>query len=351
MRTCLLFLLLLTTIFSHSQSISEYVKDTIWLKTGIAFPCSINEELTNDQIISADFLDINDKVTSTNFPWKQVGKVHKDTRPYLPYGNYYRYELVNGTILTGRLISETDTELNIHLTDIGLLILERSKLAEMIPVTRSDKVKKSFWFANPHSTRLLFAPTAIPLRKNEGYYQNIYIVANMFNYGITNNFSIGGGFDFITMFSRFDDTWSPMLNFNVKAGFKVKEKVHAGLGIMYLTIPQQGSAGIMYGVGTLGSYNSNFTLGLGWGFTDDSFEEKPFIMVGGMARISEKLWFVSENWIAPVDDDEYYFVVSYGLRFAARRIAVDLAFINSKDIIEELVIGIPFVDFVVKLGK
>jgi hypothetical protein len=43
--------------------------------------------------------------------------------------------------------------------------------------------------------------------------------------------------------------------------------------------------------------------GQDWGFVDDTFEQKPFIMLGGMARLSEKLWLVSENWIAPVDDN------------------------------------------------
>jgi len=74
-------------------------------------------------------------------------------------------------------------------------------------------------------------------------------------------------------------------------------------------------------------------------------------MFGGMARCSEKVWFVSENWLAPVDGEKYYFLVSYGIRFSGRKMSVDLAFINSKDIVESLVIGIPYVDFVIKLGK
>lgn len=74
-------------------------------------------------------------------------------------------------------------------------------------------------------------------------------------------------------------------------------------------------------------------------------------MLGGMARLSEKLWFISENWIAPLNDNSYYTVVSYRVRFAANRIAVDLPFINSKDIFNVIFIGFPIVDFVIKLGK
>lgn len=220
-----------------------------------------------------------------------------------------------------------------------------------MPLADTHDIIKSFWFKNPHASRLLIAPTAIPLRKGEAYYQNIYVVENMFNYGISNHFSAGGGFDFITMFGDFGDGLHPMLHFNINSGFKVAENFYAGAGSIVVKIPYESWAGLIYGMGTYGNYNNNITMGLGWGFIDGSFEEKPFIMIGGMVRASEKLWFISENWIAPVIDQEYYMLVSYGMRFAAKRIAVDLAFVNSKDIVNEIFIGIPFVDFVVKLGK
>jgi hypothetical protein len=291
------------------------------------------------------------QIDKSRFEWKQIKTVHKQTKPYIPISSSYKLELKDGTTLTGILLEETDSEIKIQLEGLGILTIDRSKIQKLIPLEASNKVNKSYWFKNPHATRLLFAPTAIPLNKGEGYYQNIYIVANMFNYGLANNFSIGGGFDFITMFATMGDGWSPILNFNVKSGFQISENFHAGVGGIFITMPGEFSAGIAYGLGTIGSYNSNLTLGLGWGFVDGTFEAKPFIMIGGMIRMSEKLWFVSGNWIAPVDGHNYYTVVSYGIRFAAKRIAVDLAFINSKDIIENIFIGIPFVDFVIKLGK
>ncbi len=81
-------------------------------------------------------------------------------------------------------------------------------------------------------------------------------------------------------------------------------------------------------------------------------QQAGFAMTNKGSRLSEKLWLVSENWIAPIGNDiNYYGVFSYGLRFAANRIAVDLAFINNADIFQAIVIGIPFVDFVIKIGK
>lgn len=345
--------ILICGILVKAQDVDKtnYIQDTIWLKTGLVVPCMIVEDSSNSDYIYVNFKNAVDQIDQSRFIWKQVITAHKQSKTFTQLSSTYRVELIDGTTLTGILLAETETEIEIQLEDIGLLTINRAKIKRLIPLEASIEIKKSYWFKNPHATRLLFAPTAIPLKQGEGYYQNIYIVANMFNYGVTNNFSIGGGFDFLTMFATMDDGWHPMLNFNIKSGFQVSENFHTGAGALYITMPGEFSAGILYGLGTLGSYNSNLTLGLGWGFVNGTFEEKPFIMIGGMARMSEKLWFVSENWIAPIGDDSYYVLVSYGVRFAARRIAVDLAFINSKDIVEEIFIGTPFVDFVIKLGK
>ncbi|MBC8321007.1 MAG: hypothetical protein H8E34_09815 [Bacteroidetes bacterium] len=352
-RINFILIILISGIFLQAQEndAKSYTQDTVWLKTGLAVPCLINEETSDIDFIYVNYKNAVGEIEQSRFPWKQIETAHQNSIPFFLHSSIYRIELNDGTTLTGKLIEERDIEIDIELEDIGQLTIKRAKIKSIIPLDSSKKAGKSLWFNNPHATRLLFAPTAIPLKRGEGYYQNIYIVGNMFNYGVLDNLSFGGGFDFLTMFSTIDDGWHPMLNFNIKSGFQVADNFHAGAGGIYVTIPGEGSAGIIYGLGTVGSYNSNLTLGLGWGFVDGSFEAKPFIMIGGMARMSEKLWFVSENWISPVGDDNYYVVVSYGIRFAAKRIAVDLAFINSKDIVQEIFIGIPFVDFVIKLGK
>ena len=343
--------LILTVIQTKGQNTMPYSRDTVWLKTGLVLPCKIVTDSSAAHFIYVQFTRSNGDIEQSRFEWKLIKTIHKDSKPYLARSATYKIELLDGTVFTGKLIAETDTVIELHLKNLGTLTVRRDKIKKIIPLAAPRSVKKSFWFKNPHASRLLFAPTAIPLNKGEAYYQNIYVVGNMFNYGINNNLSVGGGFDFITMFGNFGDGWHPMLNFNIKSGFKVAENFYAGAGSIVVKIPYESWAGIVYGMGTYGNSNNNLTTGLGWGFVDGSFEEKPFIMIGGMVRVSEKLWLISENWIAPVSDNGYYTVVSYGMRFAAKRIAVDLAFINSKDIFDEILIGIPFVDFVVKLGK
>ncbi len=343
--------IVLTVIQAKGQTPLQFASDTIWFKSGLAMPCKIITDSVAADFIYVQFIRSNGDIVLSRYRWKQIKAIHKDSKPYFARSVTYEVELSDGTVLTGKLIAETDTAIELQLKNLGKLTVRRNKIKRIMPLTDSDDVKKSFWFKNPHASRLLIAPTAIPLRKGEAYYRNIYGVVNTFYYGICNNLSVGGGFDFITMFGNFGDGLHPMLHFNVNSGFKVAKNFYAGAGGIAIKKPYESWTSIIYGTGTYGNYNINITTGLGWGFIDGSFEKKPFIMIGGMIRISEKLWLISENWIAPFIDREYYSMVSYGLRFAARRIAVDLAFINNEEISNEIFIGIPFVDFVVKLGK
>jgi len=355
MKTQILTLiLLLLGMTLYSQEPDMNLPDTLILKSGEIISCRIASVDSLQGEITIQFLDTNGMMTFEPMKLDQVetytfGKViqQEEKKSF-----QYKIDLVDGTRLTGKILSENDSVIVLELPDLGILSIRRDKIDKMIPMDASKAFRKSLWFKNPNPTRLFFSPTAIPLKRGEGYYQNIYIVANMFNYGVLDNLSIGAGFDFITMFANFDDVWNPILNFNAKLGFKVHDYVHVGAGGLYVTMISEFSAGITYALSTFGTYNNNFTTGLGWGFVDGTFEKKPFIMLGGMARCSEKIWFVTENWFAPLDaNNEYYVAISYGLRFSGKRISVDLGFINSKDIIEVFIIGVPYIDFVVKFGK
>jgi len=354
MKTQILtMIILLLGITLQAQNNEECIKDTVYLKTGEIIPCKISSVDRANDLITIQVCDTNGILMYEPFSFDQVATYSIGTaiQQEKKRGDLYRIDLLDGTRLTGKILSENDSIIVIELQDLGELRLPRNKIDKLIPLDAPPGLKKSLWFKNPHATRLLFAPTAIPLKRGEGYYQNIYIVGNMFNYGVLDNLSIGGGFDFITMFAITDE-WNPILNFNAKTGFKVHDNVHVGAGALYVTQVNNFSAGLPYALSTFGNYNSNFTTGLGWGFVDGTFEEKPFIMLGGMVRCSEKIWFISENWITPFGENEkYYLAVSYGIRFSGKRMCVDLAFINSKDIFEEIFIGIPYVDFVIKFGK
>lgn len=151
------------------------------------------------------------------------------------------------------------------------------------------------WFTNPNATRYFFAPSAIPLKKKEGYFQNAYLLANSVNVGVTDNITIGGG------------VVIPLLFYvTPKISFKVADKFYLGGGVLFTEsfIKDFGlSAGIGYGLATYGTYEYNATIGVGYGYAKFNKQYRstpmPIITINSMARISKKMALVTENWLIP----------------------------------------------------
>ena len=266
----------------------------------------------------------------------------------------YKVEMIDGTVFLGNIL-KSDSQMILMKTSLLTKIeIPKIKIKSVTRVEKSSMVNGIYWFPNPNATRYLFSPSAFNLKKGEGYYQNTYLLINSFNVGVTDNFSIGGGFELLSTFGTLaSGNFQPIFFITPKVGFKVTENFHAGGGILYASIPdfdngdERLEGGLAYGIGTLGSIEHNFTGGIGWGFFDGDFSNQPFITFSGMTRVSKKAALITENWLGP-DNGNYYGVFSYGVRFFGETISVDLAFINNSDIAEEIIIGIPYVDFVVK---
>ena len=137
---------------------------------------------------------------------------------------------------------------------------------------------------------------------------------------------------------------------------KLAKNVRIGGGILYAQIVgDELKLANFYGVFTYGNEDYNVTAGLGWGYAktqdvEGSWSKYPLITISGTARMSRRLAFVSENWFIPAAESgfTYYPLYSYGLRFLGESTSIDLAFINNRDIVRVLFIGIPFVSFTVK---
>jgi hypothetical protein len=257
----------------------------------------------------------------------------------------YKIELKDGSIFIGNILQQDSVNIVLRTSSIPKIEIPVSKIKSIDEVDKSNFKDGSYWYPNPHATRYFYGPSAIGLKKGEGYYQNTYLVLNSFNVGITDNISIGGGLELISTFAGKD----PLFFITPKVSFKVAEKFHAGGGVLYARIPGGGSLGTVFATGTYGTTDNNITGSLGWGFVDSEFSERPIITLSGMTRISKRAALVTENWLIPTDG--YYGLFSYGVRFFGEKIAVDLAFINNRDIAEEIIIGIPYVSFTVKFGK
>ena len=264
----------------------------------------------------------------------------------------YKIELNDGSTFFGNILQEDSINIIMRTSLMPKIEIPITKIKRIDELDESNLKNGVYWFRNPHATRYLYGPSAFNLKKGEGYYQNSYLILNSFNIGITDNISIGGGLELFSTFGSLSDgSFDPIFFITPKVGFEITEKFHAGVGVLYANIPSFDSGGrsgfgIAYGIGTYGTLDHNITGGLGWGFVEGQFSERPIITVSGMTRIAKKTALVTENWFIPADN--YYTIFSYGIRFFSENMAVDLAFINNADIASVFIIGIPYVSFVVK---
>jgi hypothetical protein len=262
----------------------------------------------------------------------------------------YTVTLNDGSTFSGTLVSIDDNEVVIKSGTMGEVRLQKVNIKSMTQVSSFNEKKSGIWFTNPNPTKYLLGNSAIPLEKKSGYYQNTWIFVSSFSYGITNNISISAGFEIISIFAGGDGPYAFYIN--PKASFKIANNFYAGANILYAntikTVEEFGGLATFNGFATYGNKNNNITCGVGFGWADGEFSTKPVIIISGMVRASKRIGFISENWILPGvnEDGGYYGIFSYGIRFLGEKISVDLAFLNNPDIASEIIIGIPWLDFV-----
>ncbi|MDQ3045928.1 MAG: hypothetical protein M3R27_00140 [Bacteroidota bacterium] len=280
----------------------------------------------------------------------------------LAYGEEVQvFTLMDGSIITGKIINKTEKETIVETKDLGIVVLQQYKIREVreleeATITDGGKI----WFKNPNCTRYLFAPSAMALKKGEGYYQNIYGLGNAVNYGLTDNFTIGGGLV------------GPLGGYvNAKVGINLGEYLNVGAGAIAGNgfFPVNGDnlgMGLGFAVVTVGNFDHNITVGAGYGFlnaggTTDAME-KPLYVINGMARVGKKFALVTENWVVNVQgdpfnrgfesDSHYETFFSYAFRYMGQRSTLDAGFLNTPGLIEQgWYVGIPYIGFVIRFGN
>ena len=247
----------------------------------------------------------------------------------------------DGSALMGRIVEIRENEISFR-TEMGEMTIPISKIEKIKEVSADSIRGGQYWFANPNATRLYFSPTARMLEKGKGYFADYWLFFPSVAFGVTDNFTLGGGMTLIPGVDIDDQVFY----FTPKIGIKTSRKTSIAAGALILALPEIDDesplVGILYGVGTFGEADGSLTVGLGYGFVEDEVADKPMVMLGGEKRFSRRLSFVSENWIFPEVDQP---LVSYGIRFFGEGMSVDLALFNvlGEDTIFP---GVPWVDFV-----
>ena len=238
-------------------------------------------------------------------------------------GTNYRIETYEGTSFRGLLVSMSLTALDFESPELGKITVQRANIKDVQKLAEGAAPPTGYYDIG-NGNRLFFAPTARGLRKNEGTLQSVNLYMLGVNYGITDNFSLGGYASVVPGLAPNEQ----LLVFTPKLSFKVRENLHTGAGLLYLRVPfengtQQGiGIGIAYGVVTKGTADDNFTAGLGYGFVDNEIGSTPLLMLGGQTRVSRRVSLLTENYI--IADADAGMGGLYGMKVNWRRTSLGL---------------------------
>lgn len=279
---CLIFSFILLLNYSvFAQSKITYLYDKDLLNTDVETLLSANLKAYNLEYSSQ--IDLNRKC---DFLFAAI-RLH-DNQIYLEIKDCYEFS--RGSALVGKLNQKDNAQAYAgalsYLTNDILQNPEKYKST----VAKTDTVVKE----NEHASRYFFAPSAYNLKKGELYGATNYFLAYDFQYGITDNFSLGMGSTIAAI----------PFYITPKLSFKVGEKSRVSVGDMIIlgTWGTQFTMNLAYGVYTYGNSNSNVSLGLAYltasGDDLDTKLSQPVINLSAMARLSPFMYIVSENYFS-----------------------------------------------------
>ena len=201
-------------------------------------------------------------------------------------------ETVDGNEFIGQIVNEDSLKIVLKTEKLGEISIFRSDIKRQKIVEVQQIKDGKYWFPNPQSTRYFWSPNGYGLKQGEGYYQNIWVLWNQFAYGLSDNFSIGGGIIPLFLFGGAPTPVFLTTKFSIPV---VENKFNLGLGAIAGTVlgEEETGFGILYGLSTFGTPDNNVTVGMGYGFAGGEWAKSTMINVNGMFRVSSRGYFIT----------------------------------------------------------
>lgn len=259
----------------------------------------------------------------------------------------YRIVTSDGNTYIGVIVFEDEVSLILKTDEIGEITIRKEIIVSRRRVEPSQMKDGVYWHENPNATRYFFGTNALPIRKGEGYYQNIWVFFNSVNVGVSDNFSMGGGFIPTFLFGTADvPLWvTPKATFPIAS-----DNVHIGVGALIGGIIGVDNSGfsMAYGNVTLGDRDRNASLGVGLGYADGEFADTPLINISGMYRFTKNAYFITENYFV-TSGGETYGILMFGARVTRESFAVDFGLFRPTEAID--MIGFPWLGVSLPFGR
>ncbi|MGB3850386.1 MAG: hypothetical protein WA958_10500 [Tunicatimonas sp.] len=214
----------------------------------------------------------------------------------------WQVETKDGNVYYGEIITQSQEVMRLETESLGIINIAVETIKNVRQVRPEELKGGKVWSSNAQATRYFIAPNGYGLRKGEAYYQNGWIFFNQASIGVTDNFSMGLG---VVPLFLFAGAPTPIW-ITPKFSVPIKEnKLNVGGGALIGTVVgvDVGAFGLAYGVVTVGDRNRNLNLGLGYGFADGEWGDLPLIHIGGMIRLGEKGYLLSENYLITAEGE------------------------------------------------
>jgi len=209
----------------------------------------------------------------------------------------YRVITVDGNEFIGIILSQDTEKIHLSTALFGVLIINKSVIKDMKVIDLVKLRAGKLWYDNPQSTRYFWQPNGYGLKRGEAYYQNVWVFVNQVSFGMSDNFSIGGGVvPLFLIAAGVSPVWvNPKLSIPV-----VKDKVNLAVGALVGTLLGEGgdhpNFGIVYGISTFGNRDNNFSIGVGYGYAGGEVSRRPVLSISGMLRTGPKGYLLTENY-------------------------------------------------------
>ena len=217
-----------------------------------------------------------------------------ETQKYIE-GQNYVFEFRDGTITIATFLREAEG--NIYIRDLNKeeLYIPKIMIAQIHIVSKDNVKGDEYWFPNLHETRYFFSPTGFGLEPGEGYYNHSFWLLWQAQWGITKNFSVGGGTSIIgipsTLNAKFNGKISDAVN-GAFGWFWVGDLFGISGDLFYTIV------NMPYGIITFGNKENNATFGAGVNLSDEWSNDNPIVLnLGATFRASRRFAFIAEGWI------------------------------------------------------
>ncbi len=231
----------------------------------------------------------------------------------LPEDRIQELTLRDGSTLFGRVIDAGDP---VHFrTGAGQLLEIPHADIVRLREARGRVVDGRFQREDPNATRLFFGPTARTLRTGEGYLSVFEVLFPLAAVGITDRLTFGGGFPLFWAGEGIPFWIAP------KVGIRLRDNLQLAGGVLAFFLPRADeSAGLLYGVTTVGEPDAALHFGVGYGFVNRELASRPAILLGGEYRVGSHVKLLTENYLFPEEGG----VLGGGIRLFGERLSADL---------------------------